>query len=227
MTEPTISSPISETSSPISESETARASTEGSASAALSGGCLQREAPVGPRSRSGRSRSDGRLVQSTQEQLQVLTALRASLQAHHETLDDPDLMLIMADGQTSLLELIDQILEADLLDEALLHGLKLQKDTLAVRLHRLEERRQSRRAILEQALLLLERKSLERPIATITLTDRPPSLVVEEEAQIPARYFDLKPVLNRRAAKEALQSGEDVPGVRLTNGALSLTVRRR
>jgi hypothetical protein len=149
------------------------------------------------------------------------------LEVHHETLDDPDLMLVLAEGETDLLELLDRMLEADLNDDALIIGLKAQKDTLAVRLHRLQERRESRRSILEQALFLLERKSLERPVATLTLSNRPPALVVDEEAQIPARFFDLKPMLNKRLAKEALEAGEEVPGARLSNGCVTLTVRRR
>jgi hypothetical protein len=74
---------------------------------------------------------------------------------------------------------------------------------------------------------LLERKSLERPVATLTLSNRAPQLVVDEEAQIPARFFDLKPVLNKRLAKQALEAGEEVAGVRLSNGCITLTVRRR
>ncbi len=167
------------------------------------------------------------LEHSAEEQMRVLLALRANLEVHHETLEDPELMLVLAEGQTGLLELIDLMLEADLNDEALISGLKLQKDTLAVRLHRLQERRESRRSILEQALFLLERKSLERPVATLTLSNRPPALIVDEEAQVPARFFDLKPVLNRRLAREALEAGEEVAGARLSNGAVTLTVRRR
>jgi hypothetical protein len=159
--------------------------------------------------------------------MRVLTAIRASLTVHHEVLDDSDLMIVLAEGETSLFEALDHMLEADLLDEALVQGLKLQKDTLAVRLHRLNERRESRRAILEQALMLLERKSLERPIATLSLSNRAPALVVDEEAAIPAEYFDLKPVLNRRRAKEALDRGSQVPGARLSNGMVTLTLRRR
>jgi len=98
---------------------------------------------------------------------------------------------------------------------------------MAVRLSRLEERRRSRRAILEQALSLLQTKALERPTATMSLAERPPSLVVDEESRIPARFFDLKPTLNRRLAKEALSAGEDVPGARLADRTLTLTVRRR
>lgn len=167
------------------------------------------------------------LEHSAEEQMRVLTAIRACLEVHHETLQDPDLMLVLAEGQTDLLEVIDLMLEADLNDEALISGLKTQKDTLAVRLHRLKERRESRRSILEQALLLLERKTLERGIATLTLSNRPPALVVEEEAQIPARFFDMRPVLNKRLAKEALEAGQEVPGARLSHGLVTLTVRRR
>jgi hypothetical protein len=155
---------------------------------------------------------------SAQEEMRALEILRSSFQGHHAALDDSDLMLLLAEGETSLIEVLDCMLEADLHDEGLIHGLKLMKDTLAARLHRLEERKQSRRAILEQAFLLLQRKSLERPTATITLSERSPVLVIEEEAQIPARFFDLKPVLNRRLTKEALEAGEQVAGARLSNG---------
>jgi len=98
---------------------------------------------------------------------------------------------------------------------------------MAARLHRFEERKKSRRAIIEQALMLLQCASLERPGATISLTERPPNLIVDEEAQVPAQFFDLKPVLNRRRAKEALQAGEQIAGAHLSAGSLTLTVRRR
>lgn len=169
----------------------------------------------------------GDLKLAVEEEMRILTALRADIAVHHETLDDPDLMVVLAEGETSLLELIDLVLELDLFDEALISALKGNRDTLAVRLHRMEERRRSRRVVLEQALNLLERKSLERPTGTISLADRAPNLVVDEESVIPAKFFDLKPVLNRRLAKEALEAGEEVPGARLSDRAITLTLRRR
>lgn len=162
-----------------------------------------------------------------QTELAVLSAIKQSMAEHHEALDDPEIMLILAEGETSLFSLMDRLLEFDLVDDALAAALKQCRDTLSARLHRIEERRRSRRTIIEQALLLLECKSLERPTATITLSDRAPQLVVEEEAQIPAKFFDLKPVLNRRLTKEALLAGEEVPGARLSSGCLTLTMRRR
>lgn len=188
--------------------------------------CKAAGAPRAPR-RGQRRTSSASLAVSAEEELRVLEILMTTLTAHNESLDDPEVMLALAEGETSLLELLDALLETDLNDEGLIEGLKRNKDTIAVRLHRIEERRQSRRAILEQALLLIQTKTLERPIATITLSDRAPNLVVEEEAQIPARFFDLKPVLNRRRAKEALEAGEVLSGARLSNGSVTLTVRRR
>jgi hypothetical protein len=180
--------------------------------------------PIQGAPRRGRGPLD--LALGIEKELAVLGEIRANLVLHHEALDDPDLMVMLAEGETSLLELIDAMLDADLRDEGLVSALKACKDTLAARLHRMEERRRSRRAILEKTLLLLEQKSLERPIATITLTERAPSLIVDEETQVPARFFDLKPILNRRLAREALAAGEDVPGARLSGRTLTLTVRR-
>lgn len=176
------------------------------------------------RQRSQYARDLGR---SAEEELRLLTALRSSITVHNEALDDPDLIMCVAESETSLLEVIDLMLEADMYDDGLIDGLKRQKDTMAVRLHRLQERRSSRRAILEQALLLLEQKTLERPTGTLSLSRRAPNLVVEEEAQIPARFFDLRPVLNRNALKEALAEGEVVAGARLSSGSITLTLRRR
>lgn len=178
--------------------------------------------------RNGRGASERtHLGLAVEQEMHLLNALKANVTAHNEELDDPELMLVLADGETSLLQLIDRMLEVDLEDDTMISALKLHKDTLVVRLHRIQERRQSRRSILEQALILLERKTLERPTGTITLSDRAPSLVVEEEAVIPARFFDLKPVLNRQRAKQALDEGEEIPGARLSNGSITLTVRRR
>lgn len=174
-----------------------------------------------------REARSGDLKLAVEEEMRILAALRADINVHHETLDDPDLMVVLAEGETSLLELIDLVLELDLFDEALIAALKGNRDTLAVRLHRMEERRRSRRVVLEQALNLLERKSLERPTGTISLADRAPNLVIDEESVIPAKFFDLKPVLNRRLAKEALEAGEEVPGARLSDRTTTLTLRRR
>lgn len=184
-------------------------------------------APVNGAQAPRRVRPPRRHDLDAQEQIRVLGLLRETIELHHEALDDPDIMIILAEGETDLMQTLDCMIAADTNDDALIQGLKLAKDTMAARLHRFEERKKSRRVIIEQALMLLQCHSLQRPMATLSLTERPPSLIVEEEAQVPAEYFDLKPVLNRRRAKEALEAGAAVTGARLSSGSVTVTIRRR
>lgn len=185
-------------------------------------------APInGDKSAPRRGRSRRQHEPDAQEQIRVLGLLRETIELHHEALDDPDIMIILAEGETDLMQALDCMVDADICDDALIQGLKVAKDTMAARLHRFEERKKSRRVIIEQALMLLQCNSLQRPAATLSLTERPPSLVVEEEAQVPAQFFDMKPVLNRTRAKAALEAGEVIAGARLSSGSITVTVRRR
>ncbi len=154
-------------------------------------------------------------------------AIKAGLESAPDLLHDPEALLMIAEGETDLIEAIDLLLRGDLEDKALLAGLEAVCGDLNARHARLEARTELRRALLEQALMLLECKSLERPLATVSLVARPPALLVTDEAQIPTRFFVAKPSLDRRALKAALEQGEALPGAALSNGVLTLTIRRR
>ncbi|NDC57956.1 MAG: hypothetical protein EBZ50_03815 [Alphaproteobacteria bacterium] len=140
---------------------------------------------------------------------------------------DPDLLLDTLEGETGILEIVDELLLAELADAAHVEALKDAKATLDARKQRFEARQATRRALIEQAMMLLERKKLERPTATLSLSERAPSVKVEDESAIPSKFFTTKPVLDLAAVKDAVKAGEDVPGAVLTNGSVSLTIRRR
>jgi Siphovirus Gp157 len=151
---------------------------------------------------------------------------------------DPDFAVDLAEGETNLLETLDAMAEADALDEGLIAGVKAAVETLRFRAERFEKRRVARRAIIEQALLILSAKKLERPCATFSLTKHPPQLVITDEAAIPARFWisgdpkldrkELKAALDAAAAvEEGAEPPEPIPGAELSNGSVSLTIRRR
>lgn len=160
-----------------------------------------------------------------QNELRAVEILKASL-ADALALD-PDLLLDTVEGETGLLETLDAILLAELADAEHIEALDRAIGTLKGRQQRFEVRQATRRALIEQAMMLLERKKLERPGATITMAERAPTVRVEDESAIPSRFFTTKPVLDKKALTEAVKGGEDVPGAVLTNGTVSLTVRRR
>ncbi len=160
-------------------------------------------------------------------EMRAFAVLKDSLASRSDLLEDKQLINDLAEGATSLFEAIDRLLADDLDDDCLISGIETALAAVQARQSRFVRRREARRAILEQALMLLETRKLERPLATLSLVHRPSALLIDSEADLPARFYLTKPVLDRRGLKAALEAGETVEGACLSNGVQSLTIRRR
>lgn len=165
-------------------------------------------------------------------EIEALERLKFSIEEAAK--DDPELLLDMAEGETNILDVIDAMLEGDLVDTGLDLGLKHAEEIISVRKERLKKRIATRRALLEQALMLLERDKLERPTATVTLAKRKPVVEVVDESLVPSWFFvPGPPKLDKKALTAEMETrreqpeSEPIPGVQWTNGTISLTVRRR
>lgn len=152
--------------------------------------------------------------------------LRESLSQLGE--NDDDLILDMTEGETSLFECIDALLEQNTHDGALVEGIAKVMSDLDARASRMQKRVETRRALIEQAMMTAEIKKLERPTATLTMANRAASLRIDSEADIPAEFWiAAAPKLDRKALSAALKEGRPVTGAALSNAAPSLTVRVR
>ena len=151
-------------------------------------------------------------------------ALKEALSAHAE---DSQLLHDMIEGETELHEAIAAAELAIDEDQLLIDGIKAREADLKARRERFEARIRRGRAAIEQAMMIAEQKRLDLPTATIVLSERKPSLVVDDEAAIPSEFFEAPaPKLNRKALAAALDE-RDVPGAHLTNGPPTLTIRRK
>jgi len=161
-----------------------------------------------------------------QRQAEAAAALRDSLAKLGET--DPDLILDMTEGETSLFECIDALLLRMASDKALVVGTDSVISDLEARKRRVEKRIEFDRGLIEQAMAIAELPKIERPAATLSLSNRPPSLRIENEADVPAEFWTAgAPKLERKALTEALKEGRTIPGAVLSNAAPSLTVRTK
>lgn len=159
-----------------------------------------------------------------QKQAEAAKSLRESLA--QLAAGDEDLMLDMIEGETSLVECIDALLARGAADKALVVGIDAVVADLNARKDRVKRRIELDRALIEQALMTAEITKLERPAATLSLTNRPAALRVDSEADIPAEFWKAgDPKLDRKALADALKAGRPVPGAALSNAAPSLTVR--
>jgi hypothetical protein len=139
-------------------------------------------------------------------QAQAVTGLRETLEAMGEA-DDAALFLDMIEGETSFFDAIDRLVAARAVDLAMVDGIKKLAGELSERRQRYEKRAETAKALLEQAFLVAGLDKVERPGATLFLSNRAPKVIVETESDIPARYWKVPdPVLDGKALADDLKS---------------------
>lgn len=141
--------------------------------------------------------------------------------------DDAELNHDMTEGETGLFEAIDAAL-AEIDDcDVTVEGCKAKEAQLKERRQRAEKRQERLRTLIEQAMLIADLPTVKRPCATFTVKRRPPAPIVSDESAIPAKFWKQpEPVLDKKAISDASKDGEDIPGVSMSNGSTSLTIRR-
>lgn len=180
------------------------------------------------------------------KEAQAVAALRESVK---ELDADNDLLSDTIEGETSLFEVVDLILDRIREDDIAIQGIEAVNGALSERKRRHEEARKRNRAILEQAMVIAGVDKIARPTATLSLSYRAPALVVTEEADIPSKWWKSgAPTLDRQGLTDALKQRakvlEDqnlspeakaaaladlpqIPGAELSNGAPSITIRTK
>lgn len=153
-------------------------------------------------------------------------AIRESLIAMGEG-EDAELLHDSIEGETGLFDIFDKLVAAEDEDLILLDGISARLAELTDRKRRITRRKDMRRAAIDQALAIAELQKCERPTYTLSLTKRPASVIVSEEADIPAEFFKSEPKLDKKAVADALKAGQTVPGACLSNAAPTVTIKRK
>lgn len=140
--------------------------------------------------------------------------------------EDEDLTLDMVEGETSLFELIDRVMNDDAEDGSHISGIKARQDELRDRKARLERRQKVRRSVVHAALDTAGIRKLERPEYTVSLKAVPAGVDVVDPDALPDDLVRIKREPDKSAIKKALDAGP-VAGARLTNGGETISVRRK
>ena len=141
---------------------------------------------------------------------------------------DEETLADTLEGLTNLHEVLAHIIRSALIDEALAQGLKGLIALLAERLARIGERAEGKRRIARDAMAELSIAKVSAPDFTLSLRTGQPGLVVTDETEIPADYFEPRaPRLNRMALIADLKRGLQVTGATLGNPEPVLSVRVR
>lgn len=112
--------------------------------------------------------------------------------------------------------------------------LEIQEAGLTAKITELQDRKSrvvasigNLRGVILMAMDKAELETVRGPLFTITARRTPPKVEVVNEADLPARFWkQADPKIDKTALNEAVKGGEAVPGTRMGNGGLSLTIRK-
>lgn len=155
----------------------------------------------------------------------AVEALRAGLL---KVTDDKDVIRDTIEGASNLHEIVRSVLLSIEEDQAMVDGISARMEDLSERRRRFKDRIDVKRAAVEQALLVGEIKTIECDIGTFYLTTVAPKAVPADESMIPSEFFEPQaPKLDTRKLLAALKEGRTIPGAHLSNGGVSLALRRK
>jgi len=151
---------------------------------------------------------------SVARSLQIEAATATSLIANIRSVmdgfskeDDPDAAMMIAEGETNLLEVIDKavtrIFDLEDMSDALGH----RAAQIAARKKRFDDQADLLRASVQHAMGVIEQRKLELAQATISIRLTAPSVTVTDEAMIPSEFWKPQPPkLDKKALLDALKA---------------------
>ena len=153
------------------------------------------------------------------------TELRRRLLELYPDLDDQTLTDTLA-GATNFTEAIGALIRSALEDECLADALRDRMTDMRTRLSRHEARAASKRQVAVENMEAADIRKLTEPDFTASTRVGPPSVVIDNEHELPIDYLlPQPPKPDKRAILEALTRGAMVPGAALAQPKLSLSVR--
>lgn len=142
---------------------------------------------------------------------------------------DEQLKLSMLEGETELFEVIRALLDENENDDGIIAALDEQVDARAIRIERAKGRIEARKKAIMSLMDSAHETTLRLPEATLSLRTLKARPTVFDAAQLPDEFVTIETLRkpNRDAINAAFERGQPIPGVTITNGGASLSVRRK
>lgn len=139
---------------------------------------------------------------------------------------DDELASDVVEGETNLNEAIEAAVQMLADDMAAIKGINDYIEKFTARKERIKQRIDHMRTALAVALEQAGKKRFDHPAVTLSLRAVPASVVLKDEAEIPASYWKpSEPKLDKRAVLADLKDKKQVPGAQLSNGGVTLALK--
>ena len=145
---------------------------------------------------------------------------------HPALTEDDEAWQMSLESETDMLALLTTIVRRIEDTKALVIGTKDRFEELKARKDRFEHRIEALRELAFKLMSAAELARLELPECTLSLRAGTQQLVGEADPnELPDSLVKISRAVDRTAVKDAIKSGQDVPGFTLSNSPPSLTIR--
>ena len=156
-----------------------------------------------------------------------LNALIAELLiTHPELADDEELRADTFEGETDLHNVLTKLVSMAMDAASFAEAIKARGDDLAERRKRFTNKEASIRGLIQSILERANLPKVQLLEATLSIRQIAPSPIVTDADLLPDTCVKIERKPDMAAIKEAMSTGE-VPGIAMSNGKTSLTIRTK
>ena len=154
---------------------------------------------------------DFRFVDQARRDLETLLAINPELA------EDDVLRLDMIEGETTALDILDKLIQAEREAKVLQEGITAEMDRLSKRMWRFVDRQRLIRKYIMQIMEAANLRKVERPAATVSIANGRPKVVIIDESLIPHAFTRTKTEIDKESIGKTLKAMGEVPGATLSN----------
>lgn len=158
---------------------------------------------------------------------QIEREIESLIASYPELAEDENLRADMIDGETEATAILSRIVNRMQEAEAMVAAIIKRKNDLDARAARFDRQADAMRSLAFRIMQAANLRKMPLPEATLSIRVNPPSVVINDESQIPAEFTITKTEtrVDRAKLKEALKDGATVPGACLSNGSETISIR--
>lgn len=141
---------------------------------------------------------------------------------------DPEELFDTLDGETELTDALLMIAEEISERETMSAAIQMRIKDLQERKSRVDNSADTLRQIILVTMSRADITKIKGDLCTLSIGNTKPKAEIVEEALIPAKFWKpQEPKLDKTAINNAMNDGEDIPGVQKSNGGINMIIRRK
>lgn len=148
-----------------------------------------------------------------------------------ELAEDDQALVDTLDGLSDLDQMLVAVMRSTEDDSMMVAGIKARVEELTERGKRLAHRIETKRDLICRVMDHAGIKKVEAAEFTLSLRQAPDKVVITDETLLPPRFLRTPeppaPQPDKKLIADALKAKQDVPGAMLSNGGVSLSIRRK